>query len=136
MEEILKHERIEEIIIIKEQSKLSFKKIYEEFKKKMNEIKKYFENKLHSEPYIIEIEDFKIEIHGIDYDLFFNIICGDDIFSGIYIEPIEAFLEKNEEYLNVEIIHNSQIDFFSKKYEFEYLSLFVINVKILLKEMI
>ena len=35
MEEILEHERIEEIIIIKEQSKLSFKKIYEEFKKKM-----------------------------------------------------------------------------------------------------
>ena len=136
MEEILKHERIEEIIIIKEQSKLSFKKIYEEFKKKMNEIKQYFDNKLHSEPYIIDIEGFKIEIHGIDYDLFFNIICGDVYFPGIYLEPIEAILEKNEEYLNVEIIHNSQIDFFQKKYEFEYLSLFVINVKILLKEMI
>ena len=118
MEEIFEYERIEEIIIIHNQN-YKFKKIYKEFKKKMNEIKKYFDNQLHSEPYIIDIEGFKIEIHGIDYDLFFNIICGDDIFSGIYIEPIEAFLEKNEEYLNVEIIHNSQIDFFQKKYEFE-----------------
>ena len=133
MEEILKHERIEEIIIIKEQSKLSFKKIYEEFKKKMNEIKQYFENKLHSEPYIIEIEGFKIEIHGIDYDLAFNIICGDVYFPGIYLEPIEAILEKNEEYLNVEIIHNSQIDFFQKKYEFEYLSFYCNKCKSFIK---
>ena len=93
----------------------------------MNEIKQYFGNKFHSEPYIIDIEDFKIEIHGIDYDLFFNIIYGDDYFPGIYIEPIEAILENNKEYLNVEIIHNSQIDFFQKKYEFEYLSFFVVN---------
>lgn len=133
MEEILKHERIEEIIIIKEQSKLSFKKIYEEFKKKMNEIKKYFDNQLHSEPHIIDIEGFKIEIHGIDYDLAFNIICGDVYFPGIYLEPIEAILEKNEEYLNVEIIHNSQIDFFQKKYEFEYLSFYCNKCKSFIK---
>ena len=62
IDEILFHESIEDMIIIKGNSKLSFKQIYEELENKFEDIKKYFnKNKFSSEPYVININCLKLK---------------------------------------------------------------------------
>ncbi len=107
----INHYKLEEMVLEKE---LTMKIIYDEFEKKENEIKTkdFYSNSF----ILLNINNENVTILDYKENNYFSFQYNNILFPLFLIKPINIYIKKGDEMINIDFIHFCQFDYFNEKY--------------------